>query len=73
MLYCTYCKIINYMPNIILFYYVFYHLIDSQCLYSEFECRNKECVPKSFQCDSRSDCSDGSDEIGCRKLKNENT
>lgn len=47
-------------------YYSYYHT-GSHCLFSEFECRNKECIPKSFQCDSQSDCSDGSDEIGCCK------
>lgn len=45
----------------------FYCFTGARCLISEFECRNKECIPKSFHCDSQSDCSDGSDEIGCRK------
>lgn len=37
----------------------------SACLSSEYQCRNGQCIPKSFECDTHSDCLDGSDEIGC--------
>ena len=37
------------------------------CSASQFECDNGECVPGSFRCDIISDCSDNSDEEGCRK------
>lgn len=32
-------------------------------------CRNGECVSASFKCNGEPDCSDGSDETGCREWK----
>ena len=39
------------------------------CTASEFQCnRTRTCISKRYVCDSAYECSDGSDEIGCRKL-----
>lgn len=32
---------------------------------TEYQCRNGQCIPKSFECDTHADCLDGSDEVGC--------
>lgn len=36
------------------------------CRDDEFQCENNQCIPKSRACDSRRDCSDGSDEYNCQ-------
>lgn len=36
------------------------------CQPTEFRCNdNRQCIPRSFQCDGTNDCHDGSDEVGC--------
>ncbi|XP_064478691.1 MAM and LDL-receptor class A domain-containing protein 1-like isoform X2 [Ornithodoros turicata] len=35
------------------------------CKPSQFTCRDRSCIPASFQCDYTLDCKDGSDEDGC--------
>ena len=32
-----------------------------------FKCNNSHCIPGRWKCDADTDCSDGTDEIGCRK------
>ena len=38
------------------------------CKTSDFTCNNGDCIPGRSQCDKIMDCTDGSDEIGCRKF-----
>ena len=40
-------------------------LIAGSCSSSEFACSNGNCVPFYYDCNSVTDCSDGSDEVGC--------
>lgn len=40
---------------------------DGPCQYNEFQCANRQCILKSFQCDGQPDCQDSSDEVGCSK------
>ena len=35
------------------------------CTLGQFRCLNNQCIQKKQQCDSYSDCADGSDELGC--------
>ncbi|XP_076230674.1 terribly reduced optic lobes isoform X32 [Nomia melanderi] len=35
------------------------------CGYDEATCNNRECIPKSYVCNGRIDCTDGSDEMRC--------
>ncbi|XP_061934447.1 basement membrane-specific heparan sulfate proteoglycan core protein isoform X32 [Apis cerana] len=35
------------------------------CQYDEATCSNGECIPKSYVCNDRLDCTDGSDEMRC--------
>ncbi|XP_076378249.1 terribly reduced optic lobes isoform X5 [Megalopta genalis] len=35
------------------------------CQYEEATCSNGECIPKSYVCNGRLDCTDGSDEMRC--------
>ncbi|XP_076180736.1 terribly reduced optic lobes isoform X6 [Ptiloglossa arizonensis] len=35
------------------------------CHYDEATCSNRECIPKSYICNGRVDCTDGSDEMRC--------
>ncbi|XP_076481707.1 terribly reduced optic lobes isoform X4 [Bombus vancouverensis nearcticus] len=35
------------------------------CQYDEATCSNGECIPKSYVCNGRLDCTDGSDEMRC--------
>lgn len=34
-------------------------------MYTEFQCANKHCIPKSQVCDFADNCGDSSDELGC--------
>lgn len=38
------------------------------CQYDEATCSNGECIPKSYVCNDRLDCTDGSDEMRCSKF-----
>ena len=40
-------------------------LIVSDCSFFEFTCNNGECIPFEQECNSVTDCSDGSDEVNC--------
>jgi Low-density lipoprotein receptor domain class A/Immunoglobulin domain len=42
--------------------------LSGPCRYNEFECANRQCIPKSLQCNSIFDCEDSSDEIKCITL-----
>ena len=42
------------------------HIVD--CLASEFQCNNFNCIDSQFRCDLDDDCHDNSDEIGCGEL-----
>jgi hypothetical protein len=33
----------------------------------EFQCKNNNCIPDHWRCDSQNDCSDNSDEENCSK------
>ncbi|XP_034185288.1 terribly reduced optic lobes isoform X2 [Osmia lignaria lignaria] len=35
------------------------------CMYDEATCSNGDCIPKSYVCNGRLDCTDGSDEMRC--------
>lgn len=35
---------------------------EQRCRSDQFQCTNKECIPKSWQCDGNPDCTDQSDE-----------
>lgn len=35
------------------------------CDLNEFTCKNSQCIPLSYYCDSIEDCDDGSDELNC--------
>lgn len=35
------------------------------CSPNQFRCGDNQCITKKQQCDSYSDCTDGSDELGC--------
>ena len=49
---------------------IFYEFIAKRaCTRQEFKCATSGlCIPKTWQCDRSSDCSDGSDEASCCKL-----
>lgn len=39
---------------------------DPNCRWDEFACSDSnQCIPKEYLCDSKPDCIDSSDEIGC--------
>ena len=44
-----------------IWYYFWYAGCDSD----EFSCDNRNCIPKSYRCDTDDDCGDNSDEEGC--------
>jgi len=33
----------------------------------EFQCKNNNCIPDHWRCDSQNDCGDNSDEENCSK------
>lgn len=37
------------------------------CRPDHFQCKNHECIPGHLQCSGAAECSDGSDELNCRK------
>jgi hypothetical protein len=41
-------------------------IVTDVCSHDEFRCEDGQCIPKEKRCDSRTDCSDGSDELDCR-------
>jgi len=41
--------------------------VGSGCEVGSFHCGTGRCIPVSQRCDGTTDCSDSSDEIGCRK------
>lgn len=43
------------------------------CSANEFRCQNGICISKDRRCNGRYDCSDASDEIGCRKSEDPQT
>jgi hypothetical protein len=38
------------------------------CAADQFRCSDGDCISRSFRCDGRSNCRDGSDERGCPVL-----
>ena len=38
------------------------------CTADQFMCANGQCVPVTARCNSRRECSDGSDELNCGKI-----
>lgn len=40
---------------------------DIRCKDDEFKCDDRLCLSNSKKCDKRRDCSDGTDELNCRK------
>lgn len=40
-------------------------LVFKECGGSDFQCKNKRCVPRKFRCDYYDDCGDNSDEENC--------
>lgn len=46
--------------------FTFHFFTDAQCAFSGYLCDNGECTAfNEDRCDGDSDCSDGSDEVGC--------
>jgi hypothetical protein len=43
-----------------------YELVTELCSAAEFRCEDGQCIPEEKRCDTRTDCSDGSDELDCR-------
>lgn len=43
--------------------------VHRKCYYSEFTCKNGQCIRPGFLCDRMNDCIDGSDEIECENGK----
>lgn len=41
------------------------------CLYNESTCSNGDCIPKSYVCNGRLDCTDGSDEMRCSECSSD--
>ena len=40
------------------------------CRTDQFRCDNGDCIPGHMQCSGKAECSDGSDEMKCRKYYN---
>lgn len=40
---------------------------DINCRPDHFRCKNHDCIPGYLQCSGTAECSDGSDEVDCRK------
>ena len=40
-------------------------MMKRNCPETRFTCDNDKCLPRSFICDGKDDCGDGSDEEGC--------
>ena len=39
--------------------------ISTVCARGDFQCANKQCVPRDWMCDADDDCGDNSDERNC--------
>lgn len=49
-------------------YTLIFFLLDAKtCSANQFTCQNQQCIPLRWKCDGDSDCSDASDENGCRR------
>lgn len=44
-------------------------IVHRECWYSEFKCKNSECIRPANLCDGEINCADGSDEENCEKSK----
>ena len=50
---------------IITIYFIALGVYPTNCSAGFFQCNNKKCVDKKFQCDGQDDCGDNSDESDC--------
>lgn len=42
-----------------------HELVTGLCSAAEFRCEDGQCIPEEKRCDTRTDCTDGSDELDC--------
>ena len=58
-----YCHLRNYSRN------SNHAFLIQGCSSNQFTCNNGQCVPSTARCNSRRDCTDGSDETNCGNLE----